>query len=72
MNYPSEFRQYPWESNLFAMNRMIALAYAYEITGDISYQKYLLRLMDYIMGTNAMDVLYVTGYGDKAETGTHD
>jgi endoglucanase len=54
------------------MNRMIALAYAYEITSDVSYQKYLLRSMDYVMGTNAMDISYVTGYGEKAETDTHD
>mmetsp|Transcript_30370 Transcript_30370/g.52628 ORF Transcript_30370/g.52628 Transcript_30370/m.52628 type:complete len:1046 (+) Transcript_30370:903-4040(+) len=72
LNYGSEFAQYPWGSNSFIMNRMIALAYAYEITGDISYQKYLLRSMDYIMGTNAMDISYVTGYGEKAETDTHD
>ena len=54
------------------MNRMIALAYAYEITSDDSYQDYLLRSMDYIMGTNAMHTSYVTGYGEKAETDTHD
>ena len=54
------------------MNRMITLAYAYEITGNATYQKYLLRSMDYIMGTNAMDISYITGYGAKAETDTHD
>jgi len=72
LKYGSEFGQYPWGSNSFIMNRMIALAYAYEITGDLSYQKYLLRSMDYIMGTNAMDISYVTGYGEKSETDTHD
>merc|ERR1711933_412389 len=68
----SEFSRYPWGSNSFIVNRMIALAYAHEITGDISYQKYLLRSMDYVMGTNAMDISYVTGYGEKAETDLHD
>lgn len=72
LNYPSEFGQYPWGSNSFIMNRMIALAYAYEITKNVDYQKALLRSMDYIMGTNAMDISYVTGYGEKAETDTHD
>merc|ERR1712008_524754 len=42
LNFGSEFGQYPWGSNSFIMNRMIALAYAYEITEKISYQKYLL------------------------------
>ena len=72
LNFPSEFGQYPWGSNSFIVNRMIALAYAFEVSGDISYQKYLMRSMDYVMGTNAMDISYVTGYGDKAETDTHD
>ena len=42
------------------MNRAVVLAYAYEITGDVSYQKYLLRSMDYLMGVNAMGISYVT------------
>merc|ERR1712003_436063 len=67
----SEFSRYPWGSNSFIVNRMIALAYAHEITRDISYQKYLLRSMDYVMGTNAMDISYITGYGEKAETDLH-
>jgi endoglucanase len=72
LNYPSEFGQYPWGSNSFIMNRMMVLAYAYEVTSDNIYQDYLLRSMDYVMGTNAMDISYVTGYGEKAETDTHD
>ncbi|KAL7541081.1 hypothetical protein ACHAXR_010610 [Thalassiosira sp. AJA248-18] len=72
LNYQNGFGQYPWGSNSFIMNRMIALAYAYEITGSAVYQEYLLRSMDYIMGTNAMDISYITGYGEKAETDTHD
>ena len=72
LSYQNGFSQYPWGSNSFIMNRMIALAYAHEMTGDNSYQDYLLRSMDYIMGSNAMDISYVTGYGAKAETDTHD
>ena len=66
LSYQNGFSQYPWGSNSFIMNRMIALAYAHEMTGDNSYQDYLLRSMDYIMGSNAMDISYVTGYGAKA------
>ena len=72
LNYPSEFSRYPWGSNSFIMNRMIVLAYAYEITRNITYQQYLMRSMDYIMGVNAMDISYVTGYGKRSETDTHD
>jgi len=60
LNFPSEFGQYPWGSNSFIINRAIVLAYAYEITGNDSYQKYILRTMDYIMGVNAMHISYVT------------
>lgn len=63
---------YPWGSNSFVLNRAIALAYAYEITGDEEYQKHVLRAMDYMMGTNAMRLAYVTGYGEFSETDTHD
>ena len=70
--FGSEFPKYPWGSNSFIVNRMIALAYAFEITNDIIYQKYILRSMDYLMGTNPMHVGYVTGYGERAETDTHD
>jgi len=72
LSFLSILGQYPWGSNSFIMNRMIALAYAYEITGSDTYQLYLMRSMDYVMGTNAMDISYVTGYGEKAETDTHD
>jgi endoglucanase len=61
--YPTNLQftgQYPWGSNSFVVNRAIALAYAYEITGNTSYQDYILRTMDYIMGVNAMDLSYVT------------
>lgn len=64
--YPSnlDFQEfggkYPWGSNSFIMNRAIALAYAYEITGDVSYQDYILRTLDYVMGVNAMHISYVT------------
>jgi len=72
LDYGSSFPQYPWGSNSFIMNRAIALAYAYEVSGDASYQDYIMRTMDYIMGVNAMDISYITGYGEKAETDTHD
>ncbi len=42
------------------MNRAIALAYAYEITGDVTYQDYILQTLDYVMGVNAMHISYVT------------
>lgn len=75
--YPSNIKggsetPYPWGSNSFIMNRIIALAYAYEITYDTSYLVYMMRSMDYIMGVNAMHLSYVTGYGEIAETDTHD
>ena len=63
---------YPWGSNSFMLNRAIALAYAYEITGNDAYQKAILRTLDYMMGTNAMRLAYVTGYGEYSEGDTHD
>lgn len=63
---------YPWGSNSFLTNRAIALAYAYEITGNDVYQKAILRTMDYLLGVNAMRLSYITGYGEFNEGDTHD
>jgi len=63
---------YPWGSNSFILNMMIVMAYAHDFTG---YNKYLDGIQDsmsYLLGRNAMDQCYVTGYGDRPLTNPHD
>lgn len=73
--YPSSLSgslKYDWGSNSSILNNMIEFAYAYDITNDNKYLKAVYRNMDYMMGNNAMKQSYITGYGQYAETDTHD
>ncbi|WP_220036928.1 glycoside hydrolase family 9 protein [Paenibacillus sambharensis] len=73
--YPSPIpgsENYPWGSNSFIVNKMIMLGFAYDVTQDLGYLKGMYRIMDYLMGNNAMRLSYVTGYGEYYETDLHD
>ncbi|MFD0430750.1 glycoside hydrolase family 9 protein [Streptomyces zhihengii] len=51
---------------------MLLLGTAHQATGDLRYLRAAHRGMDYLMGTNAMRLSYVTGYGEYAESDLHD
>ncbi|MCF2944656.1 glycoside hydrolase family 9 protein [Paenibacillus tarimensis] len=73
--YPSPLpggEKYPWGSNSFVVNKMIMLAFAYDATLNLDYLKGMYRIMDYLMGNNAMRLSYITGYGEYYETDLHD
>ena len=59
-------------SNSFLVNIAIAISYKYEITSDTTYYDYILQIMDYPMGVNAMRISYIIGYSEYTETDTHD
>ncbi|TXL89544.1 hypothetical protein EW053_14335 [Streptomyces sp. IB2014 016-6] len=63
---------YPWGSNSAVVNRMVLLGTAYDLTRDRAHLKAMHRAMDYLLGTNAMGISYVTGYGAHRETDLHD
>lgn len=63
---------YPWGSNSAVVNRMLLLGTAYDIGRDRRHLKAMHRAMDYLLGTNAMRLSYVTGYGPHRETDLHD
>ncbi|MFB8348160.1 glycoside hydrolase family 9 protein [Streptomyces niveus] len=63
---------YPWGSNSAVVNRMMLLGTAYDLTRDRGHLKAMHRAMDYLLGTNAMGISYVTGYGAHRETDLHD
>jgi endoglucanase len=63
--------EYPWGSNSFVLNNMLALGLAHDFTGD---QKYLIGMVDgmnYILGVNAMGQSYITGYGTRPLRNPH-
>lgn len=54
-----------WGSNSTAANQAIAMIYAYKVSGNKKYIDYALTNLDYIMGRNATDYSFVTGFGHK-------
>ena len=55
---------YEWGSNSFVINNAIVMAYAYDITEDVTYLNGVAGAMDYLLGRNPLSFSYVTGYGD--------
>ncbi|MCG8572615.1 MAG: glycoside hydrolase family 9 protein, partial [Spirochaetes bacterium] len=62
---------YPWGSNSFILNEMIVMGLAYDFTGNLDYYYGVSESMDYLMGRNAMDQNYVTGYGERPLVNPH-
>ncbi len=66
--YSSEFNDiiyhgFESESNQRAVNNMLAMAYAYDLTGDNKYLNGVATGLNYIFGNNPLSFSYVTGYG---------
>ena len=68
-----------WGSNRLLLDDAILLAVAAEEKRDAGekgaaarYARHALRVMDYILGTNAMALSMVTGFGEHAVERTHD
>jgi endoglucanase len=67
----SETSGYPWGSNSFVLNNGIILALAYEFTDDPAYLEGAADALNYILGRNAMDQSYVSGYGSNPLKNPH-
>ena len=62
---PGADGKYPWGSNSFVLNNMIIMALAYDFTEDAAYLDGVVEGMDYLLGRNAMDQSYISGYGTR-------
>ena len=62
---------YPWGSNSFVLNNLIAIALANDITKDAKYLNGVAEGMDYVMGRNPLDQSYVSGYGERPLENPH-
>ena len=60
-----------WGSNSLVLNNMQVLATAYDITRQQKYRDAVLQGMDYILGRNALNISYVTGYGEVFSKNQH-
>lgn len=71
LSYNDSDKGYLWGSNSFVADNSIVIAYAYLLSGDEQYLDGAISGMDYLLGRNAMDYSYVTGYGTHAIENPH-
>ena len=54
-----------WGSNAVAANQGVWLLHAYYLTGEKKYYEAAVKVLDYLLGKNPLDLTFVTGYGTK-------
>ncbi|WP_448319960.1 glycoside hydrolase family 9 protein [Streptomyces sp. CO7] len=69
--YAPKDNVYDWGSNAQILNNAHVIATAYDLTGDRRYRDGALQSMDYVLGRNALNISYVTGYGDVTSVNQH-
>ncbi len=60
-----------WGSNAVAANQGVWLLHAYYLTGDDKYYKTAVKVLDYLLGKNPLDMSFVTGFGTKSPKMPH-
>lgn len=63
--------QFGWGSNGGAGNLGMGIIMAYQLTGDEKYYRGAIDIMDYLMGRNAVNYSFVTGFGDQPPMHIH-
>lgn len=71
LSYNDKDKGYLWGSNSFVADNSIVIAYAFLSSDDDKYMDGVLGGMDYLLGRNAMEYSYVTGYGYHAVEHPH-
>ncbi len=69
--YAPADNEYVWGSNSQILNNIVVLATAHDITGARRFRNAAIEGMDYILGRNALNQSYVTGYGEKHSRNMH-
>ncbi len=69
--YPGLDGDYEWGSNSMVANNQVVLGTAFDLTGDPVFRDAVLEGMDYLLGRNALNQSYVTGYGEVSSHNQH-
>jgi endoglucanase len=69
--YAPANNSWDWGSNSTILNNTVVLASAYDITGRTKYRDGVLVGVDYVLGRNALNQSYVTGYGTVSSHNQH-
>jgi endoglucanase len=68
---PETAGKFDWGSNHLLLQNAIVVSRAYDFTGEDKYRRAALEAVDYIFGRNALNLSYVTGYGDVFSKNQH-
>jgi endoglucanase len=71
MPYAPDGNLYDWGSNHQVLHNAVVIATAYDITGGSKYRDGAVQSMDYLLGRNALNMSYVTGYGEVNSHNQH-
>ncbi|MBR1863187.1 MAG: glycoside hydrolase family 9 protein [Ruminococcus sp.] len=71
ISYNDSDKGYMWGSNSFVADNSVVMAYGYLLTGEDKYLDGVIGGLDYLLGRNAMDQSYVTGYGTHSTENPH-
>ncbi|MFC4109726.1 glycoside hydrolase family 9 protein [Micromonospora zhanjiangensis] len=69
--YAPTGNRWEWGSNSSILNNAVVLATAFDLTGKNTYRAAVLGTMDYLLGRNALNQSYITGYGEVASHNQH-
>ena len=58
-------------TNTATASDLVVMASAYDLTGHRRYRDAVLEGMDYVLGRNALNLSYVTGYGEVSSQNQH-
>jgi endoglucanase len=71
IDYAPTSGQFEWGSNNLVLNNMVVMATAFDLSAGRRYRDGVLQGMDYLLGRNALNQSYVTGYGEQASQNQH-
>jgi endoglucanase len=60
-----------WGSTSQILNNLVVLGTAYDLSGERKYQRAVVEGMDFLLGRNALNISYVTGYGEVFSQNQH-
>lgn len=69
--YPGGDGIYDWGSNSAVLNNQVVMGTAFDLTSDQRFADGVLESMDYLLGRNALNNSYITGYGDVYSENQH-
>jgi endoglucanase len=69
--YAPAGNMWDWGSNSALLNNLQVLAAGYELTDKSKYRDAALSGFDYVFGRNALNLSYVTGYGEVSSHNQH-